>query len=404
MRGHLASLKASAAKPGTTASQLQADLDGERLAHIETRNELRTLRDQLVSLEAARSKAADATTAAGLQISLESERAAHEKTRATLKALEERTAALDAAARRQDQELRRTTEELASARTDGQRWQARLLQIEAEMQRQTAARRGAGEVQTALPSPPTPFSGTSPPAASPPAAEATSLKTAPESAATDSPPPETTAPVTSVSPATLTVPARPPAAAPLRSSLDAGLANSVFDLQLMAVPELVQGKPGSYYRIVCRETPGGKRLKFVSGGYSIAGGEARLAACVKALSSDVLSVIPAGVPKILYVQAFASRQGFARPQPIAASDEQLKALSYLARVGEAPIFASSPRQQTVASTFDNSHLPLLRAGSIADWVETFTKEAVSPVLLEGEFRDNGEEVSRSFDFIVYVKW
>lgn len=371
VRGHLASLeKSSARSEGAPPSQLQADLDGERLAHTRTRNQVQGLRDQVANLEAAN------RTAAGADIPprLDNERAAHEKSRVALKAAEQQKAALEADAKRLDGELRKALAEIEAARAEAGRRQTRLSEVEGQVQQLGAELRRAREAAQPLAVTPVPFSAP-PPAASPAVAQLPSA------------PPPSAAP-----------------GSPLRVRLDAGLTTASFNLQLLPASQLVEGQPGSYYRVACRDAAGGKRLVFDPGGYNITGGNTKIDPCFKALNSAVLSAVPPGTQKVVYVQGHASKQGFVRPQPLVAGDAHLKALAYLVRSADGQQFAPKSQTQTVTTTFLNKHLPVLRAGSVSDWVETSTKGAFAPLLLDGEFKETSDEASRSFDFIVYVKW
>ncbi len=396
VRGHLASLEASAIKSELSPAKMQSDLESEREAHVRTRNELQGLREQLAGIEAAKTKTVASGTANVLAV-LDSERGAHEKTRLALKAADELAASHDAARKLLDDELRKADAALKAARadTDGQR--AKLARAEADLQRlesslktvKKPAKETARAPAAALVIAPTPFSAVV--ASAPVAAPAPAVTAVAPNAASVAP---------GAQPAVVTG-----SALPLRAAMDAGLSNPNLVLQVLPSNELVQGQPGNYYRVVCRDTTAaGKRLVFDAGGYSITGGDAKIDPCFKALQATVLSALPAGSTKLLYTKGHASTQAFARPQKLDPLDAHMKALTFLPRTKDGKQFAAKAEKQAVATTYLNKQLPVMRSGAVSDWVSTATKGAIIPALLEGEFKDSGDEASRSFDFIVYVKW
>jgi hypothetical protein len=191
--------------------------------------------------------------------------------------------------------------------------------------------------------------------------------------------------------------------APLKASLDAGLDVPAFLLEPLALDELVSGRTGSYYRVICRDQPGGKRLSFASASYYPAEGDAKVAACVKSLSEAVLAGLPAAVGSQIYVQGFASDQRFVRPKPIPAADASMKAVDYLPRNTSDGQYAASPRRQS-ASAFTNKELMILRGAYIAELIGSLTNGALKPVALEGSSRPTGDEAATSFELVLFVKW
>ncbi len=377
VRGHLTGLEASAAKAEPSAAKLQADVETERAEHALTRNEVLGLRQRVAGFEAAKQQAAEATAANVLAI-LDTERRAHDKTRAALKVAEETAAAHDGARKMLDGELRKADIELKLLRSaDGSPHKPmEVAPVKAADPIPAAAAAQSNEMAAPTIAP-APFSNVA--ATSPVAARGT-------------------APSADVK--------APPDAAPaLRATMDAGFSRPSFGLQPLASVELVLGQPGSYYRVICREpTAANKRLVFDAGAYNLTGGDINVEPCFKALQINVLDAIPAGRIKVLYTQGHASTQNFVRPQKLDPVDMHMKSLDFLPRSKDGKQFLSKPEKQAVIGTYLNKLLPVMRAAAISDWVSTQTKGARVPVLLEGEFKDPSDEASRSFDFIVYVKW
>lgn len=393
LRQQLAVAVANESKVAAALSRAGADLDAERAAHARTRDEIASLRTLAKSLET-RSTAAepspDARAANALAV-LESERAAHEKTRVALKAVEDQVAVLEASRARLAEDLASGEAERAAARKSADEAQRRLVLAEASIARLEAAVRGVSprSEPSPLPNAPTPFSSLQPPAI----------------AATSAIRPSATEPRRPEAPAAAAASAESPGAGgEVARRLAAGLSTRQLTLEKISPTELVQGQRGTYYRIACRDAASGKRLVFDGGAYTVAGGDAQLDACLKALQQAVLGTLPSGTAQKLYVQGFASPSGFIKPQRMPPGDTNLKTVDYLPLRRDSGQFGAPPVRQTVTATFANKELPVLRGAYVADRIANAIKGALKPEILEGDVKPAADEASRSFDLVLHVAW
>ena len=371
-------------KLGAALAATRADLDAERAAHAKTRDEIASLRALAKSIEAASAKSETLTGTGAVDVSavLESERAAHDKTRLALKAVEDQVAVLETSRKRLAEELARGEAERAAARKSADEAQGRLVLAEATVSRLEAAVRGAmpRPEPSPLPNPPAPFSA-QPQATA--AATSSVLR-----------PPESPAAATPDAAAAEDIHRRLASVAPTRQ----------LTLEKISVAELVQSRPGAYYRLACRDAATGKRLVFDGGAYTLTGGDGQLEACIKSVQQRVLGALPAGSVPRLYVQGFASPSGFIKPQSMPPGDTHLKAIDYLPLRREAGQFATSPGRLAVGPAFANKELPLLRGAHVADRIAKATKGALRPEVLEGDVKPGSDEASRSFDLVLHVAW
>ena len=395
VRGHLASLEASVAKSeparamasGASAASgnAAAEFEAERKAHQATSAELLALRGRLAAVENSQAKVAETAETNALAV-LDSERVAHEKTRVALRAVEEQVAALEASRKR----LADEQASFAAERQELAETRARLVLAEASIARLEAASRSpvaaAPAADTApLASVPQPFSAQPAPPATAPAAKAPDVRS--NASAASEPVAIAKGPTTE-----------------LGRKLGGGLTTRQFVLAALASPEFVQGRQGSFYRITCRDAASGKRLIFDAGAFALSGGDAGLDACFKSLQQAVIAQLPANTERKLFVQGFVSPSGFVKPQKMPATEGHLANVDYLPFLKDAGQFAAKPIRQSVSGSFANKELPVLRAAYVGDWIGNATKSTLKAELLEGETKPSGDDASRSFDLVLYVKW
>lgn len=286
-------------------------------------------------------------------------------------------------AERSRQEAEKSRAELAALADAVRQREADAERARSEAERHRAA---LAEAQAALAQaratapPPPPLSPAPVPAAAP----------APTAAAAPVPPP---APV-----------AAPPALPqhPLKQKLDLGITVAPYVLKPVPGRELVRGVTGSYYTIVLRNPADGKPLLFEPGGYSLGDRQPQLETAARRFRDDVLTLLGKDVPYRLYVQAFATSAKFARPRNLPSTDASLGTVSVLPRLGS-DSFGDVAVRKSIASTYGNDDLPVLRAASVAAPLEKSLGEAVT--ILEGGIRSNTEgQNARTFEMVLFVKW
>ena len=325
---------------------------------------------------------------AGALSALELERAAHQQTRRDLEIAKAKIASLSAdqptpanAGSDSGSEPQTIRDELKSARL-------RLAIANAEIERLKSAVRAAEPVATAAPLPATPQ----------PFAYAPAVEEQANAAAT-----------ATVNSSEIATGATSAASGQKEQDGDLGriLAQAMrsrrFSLVKLANDELVEGRRGSYYRITCPGTDS-RPLKFGAGHFTFGSGFNALDTCVKAIENLLLEPLPANTEHRLYVQGYASFRGFVRPKALPAHEKHLKSIAYLRRLKDGTRYAPAQARQLTGRRFTNTDLPNLRAASVAHRIETLTKRAIVPEILEGELKPDGDPVSQSFAIILQMPW
>ncbi|MDX2157231.1 MAG: hypothetical protein SFW09_12045 [Hyphomicrobiaceae bacterium] len=363
-RAREALVEAKANSAPTAGAAAAAALEAERTAHARAQAELAAAREQVKALQASSAAAVDTAVASVLTV-LDSERAAHDKTRIALAAVQDQVAGLEAARKQLAEDLEQARRGRDAASPTGGQKAAPTMDTSPQRAQEAAAppvSGSAGPVSTAA-APivaPSPFSGTRPAAV-------------------------------------------PTPSSPLRATLAAGLVTNAFTLTADPDEEIVQGRRGTYYRVVCRGQGGKKRIAFASGSYNPADGDAGVEACARSLREAVISKLPAAVDSGLYVLGYASDQRFIKPKPIPAADAHMKSVSYLPRASTGAQFGATAGKLTVTA-FANKEVSTLRGAYIADVVGTATKGALAPVALEGTVKPASDEAATSFDLILFARW
>jgi len=319
---------------------------------------------------------------------LERERMAHEQTRRALEAANAKIASLDASRPVPPDASSSNGDELQTARDELKSAQLRLAIANAEIERLKSAIRAAEPVATAAPLPVTPQ-----PFAYAPALEGQA--NAPADAAVNS---------SGIATGATSADARREGqSADLGRILAEAMRSRQFTFVKLADDELVEGRRGSYYRITCPGT-GNKPLRFGAGDYTFGSGFGALDTCVKAIENLLLQPLPPNTEHRLYVQGYASFRGFVRSRALPTHDIHLKTITYLQRIKGRDRYASTRARQTTGRRFVNTDLPNLRAASVAHRIETLTKRAIKPEILEGELKPDNDAVSQSFALILQVPW
>jgi len=369
--------------PGTERSSAPPAQTGDQVSPATT-EELHALRRQVATLLAERR---DALPQGGGEVAaaLAREKAAHSETRLALKTAIDKHAASVEAERRLAAELE-TARRGQTTTTDLEDARRRLAIAEATIARLEAAARAA-PART--------------PATDPPFAPAPFSTTRPEA-----PPAKADPPAADVSTGAMNTPKNTEAenGAPLSPALNEASRARQFELTKIDDSELVEGRRGSYYRITCPDGAGGSRLKFEAGSYLLEGGERAFASCIDAIRKLILGPLPPTAAPRLYVQGFASRQGFQKPRRLASRDPSLRTITYLPRKSGTERYDTRVRSSNPGDRYTNADLPNLRAALVAGSIVRVTRNAIRPEILEGQLTPESNPSSRSFDLILQTAW
>lgn len=339
--------------------------------------EIEALRAQLAAIEVDQRNAASTATA-----DLARAKAAHDDTRRALEAAKSRIASLEAAPPPAAPLASQPTT-TASVDDKLKQTELRLAIAYAEIERLKAMLRAAEPVATAVPLPatPKPFDNAPPP---------------------PGPPPETKAETIAIS-ATAAAPVPENKGAAIGRILAQAMSSRSFALVKLANDELVQGRRGNYFRIIC-PGPRNRPLSFGPGAYTFPSGYSLLGSCIKAVRSVLLDKLPSDAERRLYVQGYSGQRGFFRPKAFPSGDTHLKTFSYLPRIKGRDRFSTAKVQQTTGRRFTNTELPNLRAANVAHWIERSASGAITPEILEGELKPASYTAVQSFSLILQMNW